>query len=102
MSNKHVLDLPNTQAKLVYGRYGSFLVYPNDTYLGHIMSEYGEYSPQECLLYQQIVQPGWHVVEIGANVGLLTVPLARFVGPQGRVTAFEPRPRIFTKCYAPI
>src|SRR5258708_33505318 len=31
------------------------------------------------------------VVEVGANVGMLTVPLARLAGPGGKVIAFEPQ-----------
>jgi FkbM family methyltransferase len=31
------------------------------------------------------------VLEVGANIGVFTVPLARFVHPGGRVIAFEPQ-----------
>lgn len=36
------------------------------------------------------VRPGDTVVDAGANIGLFTVPLARAVGPTGRVIAIEP------------
>src|SRR6266851_195424 len=36
---------------------------------------------------------GMTVWDIGANVGLYTLPGARAVGPSGRVVAFEPMPR---------
>lgn len=42
-----------------------------------------------------LVEPGDVVVDIGANVGLWTVNLARAVGPTGRVLAFEPVPSTF-------
>jgi len=35
---------------------------------------------------------GSTVVDAGANIGSLTVPLAKAVGPRGRVLAFEPLP----------
>src|SRR5262249_28338799 len=35
--------------------------------------------------------PGMTVVEVGANIGLLTVPFARLVAPGGKVIAFEPQ-----------
>lgn len=39
------------------------------------------------------LQSGMTVWDIGANVGLYTLPSARAVGPAGRVVAFEPMPR---------
>ena len=41
------------------------------------------------------VQPGMHAVDVGANVGVHTHLLAHAVGPEGRVTAFEPDPGLF-------
>jgi FkbM family methyltransferase len=42
------------------------------------------------------LQCGMTVWDIGANVGLYTLPSARAVGPTGRVYAFEPMPRNFS------
>ena len=39
------------------------------------------------------LSPGAVVIDIGANLGEWTVPLARAVGPAGRVLAIEPVPR---------
>jgi FkbM family methyltransferase len=41
------------------------------------------------------LQPGATVVDIGANVGLMTLLLAKVVGPTGSVFAFEPGPISF-------
>jgi len=38
------------------------------------------------------IAPGAVVYNVGANVGVLTVQLARWSGPRGRVLAFEPNP----------
>jgi FkbM family methyltransferase len=38
-----------------------------------------------------------HVLDIGANVGAVTLALAKAVGPTGQVQAFEPGPPIFAK-----
>jgi FkbM family methyltransferase len=43
-----------------------------------------------CL--RRIVRPGHIVLEVGANVGIFTVLLARWLFPDGRVFAFEPTP----------
>jgi FkbM family methyltransferase len=40
-----------------------------------------------------LVRPGQWVVDVGANIGLVTGPLCRLVGPSGRVWAIEPIPR---------
>lgn len=39
-----------------------------------------------------LVAPGAVVYDIGANVGLAAVPLAKAAGPQGLVVCFEPNP----------
>jgi FkbM family methyltransferase len=39
--------------------------------------------------------PGDVVIEVGANIGSHTVGLAKHVGPQGRVIAFEPQRLVF-------
>jgi len=40
------------------------------------------------------VRPGMCVVDIGANAGYYTLLAAHWVGPHGRVFAFEPSPRL--------
>lgn len=42
--------------------------------------------------YAALVRPGDTVIDAGANWGVHTLHLARLVGPQGRVLAFEPHP----------
>jgi FkbM family methyltransferase len=41
---------------------------------------------------RRLVHPGAVVIDVGANVGAFTLPLARAAGRQGRVHAFEPHP----------
>lgn len=43
------------------------------------------------------LRPGDTVLDIGANVGAYTLPLARHVAPHGRVVAFEPTDYAFAK-----
>lgn len=49
-----------------------------------------------------LVTPGDLVVDIGANIGAHTLPLARAVGTEGRVVAFEPTEFAYAKLCANI
>lgn len=57
----------------------------------------GSFEPETVRCYQQIVRPGDAVLDIGANIGAHTPHLARCVGPQGRILAFEPTDYAFAK-----
>ncbi|MEW5728726.1 MAG: FkbM family methyltransferase [Pseudomonadota bacterium] len=63
----------------------------HDLYVGRSLDLYGEYGEAEVALFRQLVRPGAVVVEAGANIGTLTLPLARMVGPAGHVVALEPQ-----------
>jgi FkbM family methyltransferase len=77
--------------QLLAGRDGYFLYNRNDHYIGRSIEQYGEFSALEMKLFGQLCNPGSVVIEIGANIGAHTVGLARLVGSQGRVLAFEPQ-----------
>jgi FkbM family methyltransferase len=81
--------------RLVRARHGLTLYNKHDRYIGRSLELYGEFSQLEVELFEQIVRPGWHVVEAGSNIGVHTVPLARLVGSTGQVHAFEPQRLVF-------
>src|SRR6202158_5363177 len=60
-------------------------------YLGNI------YERQTKAALRRLVSPGSLVLDIGANIGAHTLHLAQLVGPNGRVTAFEPTDYAFRK-----
>lgn len=76
-------------------RHGCFMYPRGDRYVGRSLELYGEYSEDEVRLFTQLVPENGTVVEVGANIGSLTVPLARMVGPRGRVVALEPQRAVF-------
>lgn len=63
--------------------------------IGKCLELYGEYSEGEVATMRRYVRPGDAVIDVGANIGSLTLPMAGLVGPQGRVFAFESQPYNF-------
>jgi FkbM family methyltransferase len=55
----------------------------------------GWYEPQETQLASRLLGAGDVFVDVGANWGYFTLAGAHWVGPAGRVLAFEPEPRLF-------
>ncbi|MFO8238819.1 MAG: FkbM family methyltransferase [Prochlorococcaceae cyanobacterium] len=56
----------------------------------YVLQEQGDWFEDEIRFLRRLVQPGRTVVDIGANVGVYALSLARKVGPSGQVWAFEP------------
>ena len=74
----------------------------NDYYMGKAIATYGECCELESQFLLNIADRGEMVVEVGANMGIHTVPVARSLAAQGRkLLAFEPQRVIFSNS-API
>ena len=80
--------------RVLQTRHGPMMAFRHDRFITRCLEAYGEYSPGEWRVLQQLARPGATVVEAGANIGALTVPLARRCAP-GRLLAFEPQQRVF-------
>ena len=59
------------------------------------ISHYGTYEEVEAKIMEEKIKTGNIVVDIGANIGLHTLNMARIVGNTGQVFAFEPDPSNF-------
>jgi FkbM family methyltransferase len=55
------------------------------------------YESHTQSLFQAALRPGDVFVDVGANIGMTTLCAAALVGPDGRVIAFEPNPRVFDR-----
>ena len=56
---------------------------------------FGIYEPllMECLLHY--IKPGFTFVDVGANIGTFSIPMAKAVGGGGIVLSVEPSPTVF-------
>lgn len=72
-------------------RHGRMRYPVTDAFIGRYLDAYGEWSEEESILCQALLQPGDIVIEAGANLGAHTVALGTAVGQDGRVHAFEPQ-----------
>jgi FkbM family methyltransferase len=78
---------------------GKLLVHLDD-YVGRAAFFVGDLDRKVSALVDRVVKPGDTVLDIGANIGLVTLRLAKRVGPTGTVHAFEPSPSIAARLRA--
>jgi len=83
--------LPTPHMRLKYCRHGVMLYDTRDEHIGLALDRYGEYAELEAQLFSGLIKPGMLVVEVGANIGAHSVHLAKLVGENGGLVAFEPR-----------
>jgi FkbM family methyltransferase len=87
--------------ELTETRHGPMLVNRNDVYMGKAFLLYGECSELESRFILTLLRNPGLVVEIGSNMGVHTIPMAKFLAGQGRtMLAFEPQPVIFQQLCA--
>lgn len=58
---------------------------------------FGAYDAPLSAFIQRSVQPGMCCLDVGSNIGLVAVNLARRVGPTGKVHCFEPLPHLLDR-----
>src|SRR5262245_27344676 len=71
---------------------GSILVLPASlsTITTYVILEQEAWFEKEVYFLPKFLRPGMTAIDIGANIGVYSVPIARLVGPQGQVFAYEP------------
>jgi FkbM family methyltransferase len=58
----------------------------------YVLREQGDFFEDELPFVRSLLEPGQTVIDIGANHGVYTLPMAQKVGASGHVWAFEPGP----------
>ena len=71
------------------------LYYLKKLYYPHLLKSISENKFPYFPVVKRLVEPGNTVVDVGSNIGLVTVLLSRLVGDQGLVHSLEPIPVTF-------
>jgi FkbM family methyltransferase len=71
---------------------GVLIVVPDSLNLitPYVLQEQHDWFEDEIKFVRHLLNPGDHVMDIGANYGVYTLSMARAVGASGRVWSFEP------------
>lgn len=83
---------PNTAALSLKLRNGLVVEVPPSlsAITTYVLLEQEEWFEKEVGFLTHFLKPGMNVIDIGANLGLYSLPMARLVVPGGRVFAYEP------------
>ena len=61
-----------------------------DSITAYVLLEQEAWFEKEHIFLSHWLRPGMTAIDIGANLGVYALPMARLVGPNGRVFAYEP------------
>ena len=70
-------------------RHGTYTFFDNDIIIGKSLAVYGEYCEWEIMCLEHIIEPEWHIADIGANIGTHSIPFSK-LAHKGHVHCFEP------------
>ncbi|MCF7962257.1 MAG: FkbM family methyltransferase [Pirellula sp.] len=89
--------MPDVRVDVWCPLHGGQLLAPLDDYVGRAAFYMGDLDPKLTAIASRVLRPGDVALDIGANLGVMTVLFSRLVGPAGRVLAFEPNPRVLER-----
>ena len=85
------ITIPNEPYNEIYdAKHGKFCIQKADAFMAKALRELGECGEDEVELLCSFLKPGDCAVDVGANVGVITIPMANKVTNGGSVFAFEP------------
>jgi FkbM family methyltransferase len=84
-----------TAPRVVWARVrGARIAVPLDDLVGRAIFLAGDLDRKVTWVLDRLLGPGDTVVDVGANLGLVSLIAAQRVGPRGRVLAIEPSPAV--------
>jgi len=78
-------------------RWGHELLLSHHFHLDRNILIHGDYDHELHLLFQNRISPGMTILDVGANLGEMSLHLAALTGPAGIVHAFEPFPAAYDR-----
>lgn len=71
---------------------GTHIVLPAslDAITTYVILEQEKWFEKETTFLARWLKPGMNVIDVGANLGVYSLPMARLVGPDGHVFSYEP------------
>jgi FkbM family methyltransferase len=63
----------------------------------YLFEKKGACEPEVMHVMNKVLQEGDLAIDVGANIGVFTLLMAKLVGPEGKVLAFEPGPNNLPK-----
>jgi FkbM family methyltransferase len=71
---------------------GTHIVVPSslDAITTYVILEQEKWFEKETAFVARWLRPGMTAIDIGANLGVYSLPMARLAGPEGQVFAYEP------------
>lgn len=76
-------------------KYGKMIYNSTDMWIGRSIEHYGEFSEFETQFLCNLLSEGDVAIDVGANIGALTLPMANKVGKEGMVIAIEPQQYVY-------
>ena len=89
-SDYDVVEVPNV---------AKFYLDDKPEYVKRALRDGHPWEPHVLKALAEAAVPGSTALDIGAHIGSITIPLARLVGSQGRVYAFEPQKPVFRELF---
>jgi FkbM family methyltransferase len=59
----------------------------------YVLAEQNDWFEDEIKFVRHLLRPGERVIDIGANLGVYALSMAKAIGPRGKLWAFEPASR---------
>lgn len=70
------------------------MTYEGDQHVSNMCKNSGFWEPDVTSWMTRNIEPGWNCLDVGSNIGYFTEVLARLVGKDGSVLAFEPNKKL--------
>jgi len=95
-NHSFINNLAGKSAEVVWTRiaYGMHFLSLLDDYVGRAAYYVWELDRKITWICSRLIRQGDTVLDIGANLGMITLPMSFLVGKTGHVHAFEPNPKM--------